>query len=450
MNWRGIAVLLALLTALPALAQSDNKIIYQQEGLWVLSSPWSTNPRWCEDHNLPGRSIPVNLFYDAPHEQRMDRLGKPFQLWVYDTILPAILKACGDGSEVDFITVAMYRKPSDMAPSGLLAALKSNKPRPWDSLTIKIAANSAEVVGHRPHDAQYHLNPQQISALDPRSKAQVNEQAQRNEINDYVLHQSKGLKSVSWFSQSGPQWCRHPYVSVIAEYDNDAVRQSLISSHPAGYLQEKIIPAIQQICPQFPSYPQVIKDAKQILVLKFRPKVGRIADERINPDKLNFKVFDDGSISLIRDNAYTRWLKSKKNASARGAVTQMVKLDNEWLLARDLRTIQTKAPLALEIKEISESLFKLKGFKARKVDIEKIKRLRQDALAHFETAHNAFRKAEHLAEKARKLNNTLSFSSFAEVDALIAEYSRHMASADRTYDLANSKLAKADSLIIEQ
>lgn len=447
---KAITVGLGFLIALPTFAQNDDKVIYQQDGLWALSSPWSSNQRWCEDHNLPGRAIPVSIFYSASHEQRMAELGKPLHQWVHDAILPAIQSVCGAEAKIDFITLAMYRKPSSMAPSELVSALKSNKPPPWDSITVKVSEAGAEVTGHRPLDAQYHLNPKQLAALDPRSAAEVEEQFIRSEINDYVLHQSEGLKSVSWFSQPGPKWCQHSYVSVIAEYDNEAVKKAILNSHPAVYLQEQIIPSIRQICPQFPHYPQVIEGAKQLLVFKFRPKVGRIADERINPDKLNFQVFDNGGVKLLRDKTYERWLGIKQNASVQDAVTQMVKLDNDWLLSNGMQSAQTKAEIAARLIEINESLFELKGFKSLKRHFEKIKQLRRDALNDFDTARNKFQKAEKAAKQAKQQNSQLTYATIGKVDQLIAVYQQHTKSGNQVFDAAQGKLNRAESLIIKE
>ena len=447
---KAITVGLGFLIALPAIAQNDDKVIYQQDGLWVLSFPWSSNQRWCEDHNLPGRAIPVSVFYSAPHEQRMAALGKPLQQWVYDAILPSIQLVCGAEVEIDYITLAMYRKPSNMAPSGLVSALKSNKPPPWDSITVKVSKAGAEVTGHRPLDAQYHLNSKQLAALDPRSAAEVEEQLIRSEINDYVLHQSEGLKFISWFSQPGPKWCQHSYVSVIAEYDNEAVKKEVLNSHPAAYLQEKIIPEIRQICPQFPNYPQVLEGAKQLLVFKFRPKIGRIADERINPDKLNFQVFDNGGVKLLRDKTYERWLVAKQNASVQGAVTQMVKLDNDWLLSNGIQSAQTKAEIAASLIKINESLFELKGFKSLKRHFEKIKQLRRDALNDFDTARNEFQKAEEAAKQAKKQNSQLTYATINKVDQLIGVYQQHTKSGEQVFDAALGKLKRAESLIIKE
>ncbi|MCG2601169.1 MAG: hypothetical protein KBO59_27095 [Achromobacter sp.] len=107
------------------------------------------------------------------------------------------------------------------------------------------------------------------------------------EFTDYVLHRAPGLVTHSHFYSPGKGWCQHVYVSVIAEYENDQVKSSLLAANPAMYLKDTIIPAIKQICPDFPNANQYLKqmlDSKQMLVLKFRPQEGRIADERINPD----------------------------------------------------------------------------------------------------------------------------------------------------------------------
>ena len=72
----------------------------------------------------------------------------------------------------------------------------------------------------------------------------------QSEINDYVLHEEDGLKFMSWFGQHGPKWCEHVYVSVIAEYERDENRTSLLTANPATYLQDNIIPSIKKICPR--------------------------------------------------------------------------------------------------------------------------------------------------------------------------------------------------------
>jgi len=185
-------------------------------------------------------------------------------------------------------------------------------------------------------------------------------------------------------------------------------------------------------------------------VFKFRPKIGRIADERINPDKLNFQVFDNGGVKLLRDKTYERWLVAKQNASVQGAVTQMVKLDNDWLLSNGIQSAQTKAEIAASLIKINESLFELKGFKSLKRHFEKIKQLRRDALNDFDTARNEFQKAEEAAKQAKQQNSQLTYATINKVDQLIAVYQQHTESGEQVFDAALGKLKRAESLIIKE
>lgn len=338
----GILSLVGMIATLNVFAQDNDRLIHQQEGLWLLSAAWETSQEWCENYNFPNRSFPVNLFYDVPHEERWDRIGEPLDVWVTEKVVPAIIRTCGFEPAIGYVNVAMYRKPDNMAPGELLAALKSNKPRPWDSVTLKVAAGQSEVVKHTVHDAQYHMSPEQLSALDPRSKNQIEEQYRRNEINEYELYVNDGVKVVSWFDQRGPAWCEHAYVSVIAEYDDVAARRTLLAPDHSTFLEQNVVPGIKKICPEFP---HAAKHARQIIQFKFRPKEGRIDDERANPHRLNFSVSDNDRISLITDLAYDEWKEHDRGLlvsqadtpEAHAARIRMANLDqvNGWRKGKD-------------------------------------------------------------------------------------------------------------------
>jgi len=130
-------------------------------------------------------------------------------------------------------------------------------------------------------------------------------------LNEYILHQADGYRTMSSFYSSGSQWCSHPYVRVVVEYENKAARKSVLTSNPARYLQQTIIPEIKKICPKFP---HAAKYHKQVIDFRFRPKQGGIADERINPDKLGFNIDDQGQVKLTKDLAYRNWKDANKGS----------------------------------------------------------------------------------------------------------------------------------------
>lgn len=235
------------------------------------------------------------------------------------------------------------------------------------------------------------------------------------EFTDYVLHRAPGIVTHSHFYSPGKAWCEHVYVSVIAEYENDQAKSSLLAANPAEYLKDTIIPEIKKICPDFPNANQYLDqtlDSKQMLVLKFRPQEGRIADERINPDKLNFKIDDTGHLKLARDRAYRNWLTYNDKPDAHEAISNIVQAENKQVLAREsdwLELYIMAADIGLKFAHTHQDIHGNSKRVSRQIE-------------YYEYALEQLRKASKILEQAITVNQALSLSSVGEVDALLKAY----------------------------
>ncbi|MAD62516.1 hypothetical protein [Haliea sp.] len=282
----------------------------------------------------------------------------------------------------------------------------------WDDLPVLCGARD-----------QPKPNPAAVS----RAKKSVDDYP---EFTDYVLHRAPGLVTHSHFYSAGKAWCQHAYVSVIAEYENDQVKSSLLAANPAAYLQNTIIPKIKQICPDFPN---ANPHSKQLLVLKFRPEERRIADERINPDKLNFKIDDAGHLKLVRDTAYRNWLTYNDNPDAREAISNTVEAENKRVLAREsdwLELYITAADIGLNLAYSHRDIHGNSKRVRRQID-------------YYEYALEQLQKASKPLEQAVTANQALSLTTFDEVDALLKAYF-----SDKSR--GRSAMKRAESLSIKQ
>lgn len=242
-------------------------------------------------------------------------------------------------------------------------------------------------------------------------------------FNDYILHRAPGLVTQSYYDSPGDQWCRHVYVSVIAEYENDQAKKSLLFSGPATYLEDNIIPEIKKICPEFPN---AAKYYRQTIAFKFRPKVVAIADERINPDKLNFTMEDDGSPRLIRDIAYKNWMKYNTNTVGKELVIEFVQLENERLFS------QESGLLELYITSSNTGL----GLAKLERDIKGNSPRTRNLIRHYTHALDQFKKAKKALDKAAALNAPLTLSATGQIDELVSVYFRHKTLADKSLQAA--------------
>ena len=250
------------------------------------------------------------------------------------------------------------------------------------------------------------------------------------EFTDYVLHRAPGLVTHSHFYSAGKAWCQHAYVSVIAEYESDGVKSSLLAANPAVYLKNTIVPEIKKICPDFPNANQY---GKQILVLKFRPRVGRIADERINPDKLNFKIDDKGYLKLIRDAAYRNWLTYNDKPGAREAIINIVKAENSQVISKEsgwLELYIKGANIGLNLARLHQDIHG---------DSKRVRR----QIDYYEYALEQLQKASKTLKQAFTVNQALSLTTFDEVDALLKAYFSDKARGQ-------SAMKRAEKLSIKQ
>lgn len=57
-------------------------VLHESQGLWVMRQPWPEAQAWCENGGGGPASVVYDLYvyYDAPHEDRVKRLGASFEV----------------------------------------------------------------------------------------------------------------------------------------------------------------------------------------------------------------------------------------------------------------------------------------------------------------------------------------------------------------------------------
>lgn len=273
-----------------------------------------------------------------------------------------------------------------------------------------------------------------------------------NDLNDFILHEGKGFTTMSSFYSSGSQWCSHPYVRVVVEYDNKAVRQSVLTSNPATYLQQTIIPEIKKICPKFP---HAALYNKQVIDFRFRPKQGGIADERINPDRLGFNIDDQGQVKLTKDLAYRNWKDANKGSYAfeqenhnntnRSLITGVETLMKAVKVA--IQKIEKPLQTALQRREDYKQFF---ANTANPIFFEALN-LNEDAIAYFNSALTEYKQAFTSLKNAHShySDPSGSKSSLAKAAQCMEDFKQFRQQAKSFEEMAWEKALQGDKKVKE-
>ncbi len=274
-----------------------------------------------------------------------------------------------------------------------------------------------------------------------------------NDLNDFILHEGKGFTSMSSFYSSGSQWCSHPYVRVVVEYENKATRKSVLNSNPATYLQQTIIPAIKKICPKFP---HAAKHNRQVIDFRLRPTQGGIADERINPDHLGFKITDQGHVKLIKDLAYRNWRDEHK-----GTYSFEVDHQKNLIKAEFIKVIETqvkeeslnanKAHKLLQHALQRRDDYKLFFAKTANPLFFEALNLNEDAITHIKSALSRNKKALSALKKAKSIYSDLSAdkASLAKAKSYITSYKHYKEQNNTLMETALDKFEAGDKKLKE-
>jgi hypothetical protein len=283
--------------------------------------------------------------------------------------------------------------------------------------------------------------------------AQENDRPYYNDLNEFILHRAQGLTTMSSFYSPGSQWCTHPYVRVVAEYETDAIRQSILTSNPATYLQQTVIPEIKKICPTFP---HAAKYHKQVIDFRFRPKDGGIADERINPDKLGFQIDDNGNVVLAKDITYQNWKDPGKGTYAFER-EQQASGQNQALIA-GVETLMEAVNLAIQNleKPLQSALQRRETYQlafattADPIFFEAIN-LNEDAITNFQSALTQNRKALSSLKAAlsQYSDPSGSDSNLERGSRYMNEYKKHREQAKSFETTAWDKALEGDTLFKE-
>ena len=276
----------------------------------------------------------------------------------------------------------------------------------------------------------------------------------RQGFHDYTLHEGDGFRVLSYFDSPGAQWCRHIYVTVIAEHERDEVRTSILAQGPAALLEQEIVREIKKICPVFPN---AYEHTRQIVTLKFRPAEGGIEDESLNPDKLSFSLDEAGGVSLIRDLAFRNWVERNQGTAAhealmasieRGESRQQRLNHNERLLGhikRSLDSVNRSLQLCLNRRDIYLGAFSLSA----NPDYFAALNLNEDAKLKFDAALQYYLKAEQALQSAQSLSDLFADSAEAQADSHLDEFRQQQARGDAALAEGDEKFLAALKVFAE-
>ena len=284
---------LLLLSASNAAAQTkQDVVIHQGEGLWILRQPWPESDAWCRNGggNPAHKIYDVYTYYDAPHERRMERLGSSYDAFIRDKVIAGIRRLCGIDTAVTYLVVAMYKKRDETEPSGLIEDLSKSQTQPWDFISFTVDGRNVTPVKHEAKEAAYHLTPEELRTLDPRSAETVQQARVASQFSDYSLYEGDGFTVTSLFDRPGKAWCEHVYVPTVVTYNGSDDEFDLLFEHGyEAFLQAEIVPKIQGICPNFPNAAEYFK---QTIRLEFK----RMGESRVT-SFMGFTVAQDGTVA---------------------------------------------------------------------------------------------------------------------------------------------------------
>lgn len=251
-----LSLFVSLATSTVAVGQTGSVIIGESEGLWILRQPWPDTKAWCQNGggSPAHKTYDIYAYYDVPHAQRMERLGKNYEAFVRDKVVPGIKQLCGANTSITELVVAMYRKRDELSPAGVVDDLSSSRTQPWDFIYFTVDGDEVTPVKHQAKDAMYHLTHAEILALDPVSKKTKEKALAASRITDYVLYERDEFKITSVFDQPGAAWCEHVYVPLIVSHEGSIeTLDELIQPDYGAFFAAEIVPKIKAICPSFPN-----------------------------------------------------------------------------------------------------------------------------------------------------------------------------------------------------
>ena len=207
-----------------AVEQNKSTVFYKSEGLWVVKDPWSTLEDWCMFGSDPKRGHGVYVFYDVPHDQRLEKMDGGYEAFVQNKVVPAINKVCGPDFVVYNVIMGMYRQQNGEFDSNLLIDYMKGKITPlWDSFTFKINETGAILSKYTPEEAKYHITQAEIDTLTPNKVAFIGPQ----EAHQVEVATSQ-RKDVWGLDRCNGEFCDLPgglYLNAIYNNDIDLIKE---------------------------------------------------------------------------------------------------------------------------------------------------------------------------------------------------------------------------------
>ena len=129
-------------------------IIFQKEGLRLHRSQVFSKKQFCSaDPRTTYHEI--NVVYDLPHLQRLKRMGSSYKSFVKDTVIPAIVKTCGNQVNAKNLNLILIMHKMDQIVAH------------QDAMYFISRKNGITYTKYQPGDSRTNLTQQQITALTP-------------------------------------------------------------------------------------------------------------------------------------------------------------------------------------------------------------------------------------------------------------------------------------------
>ena len=182
-------------------------VFFQKEGLTLSRHEGYPEKVFC---NSPNKYYIVIVVYDTSHLQRLKVMASTYEEFVAETVIPAIVKMCGDRVNANNMNILlnMFRKGNVT----------------WqDALFFTSRKNGVTYKNYRPGDAKNNLTAEQIAALKPASQIKAEKEyfAKLQSEADAAIKRSHDRKKYGWR-------CRYGCVTLCNE---SATTYTIATSH---------------------------------------------------------------------------------------------------------------------------------------------------------------------------------------------------------------------------
>lgn len=167
---------------------NKNTIVFQKKGLSIYRSPYTSKKEFC---NADPKTIyhQLDAFYDSPHLQRLKRMGSSYNVFIKDTVIPAIVKTCGSRVNAKNMNVVISMHKIDQVNTQ------------QDTMYFISREKGITYTNYVPHDAKKNLTQGQIEALAPAYIKELSDKKYKETIAD--IERSDYIKKYDWSCRYG-------------------------------------------------------------------------------------------------------------------------------------------------------------------------------------------------------------------------------------------------------